>query len=130
MIGNKNTGTVESQLQRWKHQINKWSEINDKNEVITMGDINLNSLEWHRDVNDRTPHDRSLAKQEILEHETTKLNNAPTWNLLTNPKCLDRMYVNKPQTIEHFSTVESIYSDHTIQILIREGKIKKSGPPY
>lgn len=30
VIGQKNTDSVKQQLQRWKHVINKWAEINEK----------------------------------------------------------------------------------------------------
>lgn len=107
-----------------------------KNEVITVGDINLNSIDWNKEVQERTDHDKSLdklvvmLKEEILNKDTIKLNKEPTWNIVNNPKCIDHMYTNNPQKIKHFTTEEHIDVDHTIQILIREGQIESQGPMY
>ena len=62
IVNNVGTESIKSQIKRWETQINKWKEANDNNEVITIGDINLNALDWDKEFKDRTQHDKSLKK--------------------------------------------------------------------
>ena len=58
VIDNKHTESVKSQLSRWKHQIQKWKEANLTGEVITVGDINLNAMDWNKNQSEHSKHDK------------------------------------------------------------------------
>ena len=49
VIGQKNTDSVKSQLQRWKQVIDRWSNINECNEVITVKN-KINETDNHEEI--------------------------------------------------------------------------------
>ena len=53
---------ITSQTKRWDKLVKKWKVANQKNKVMTMGYININSLSLSLDPASGTHYDRSLNK--------------------------------------------------------------------
>ena len=136
VLKQKESDSIFNQLKRWEKQISKWKEANMIGEVITVGDMNLNVLDWDKDEKDRSNHDKSLnsltnlLRKEITEIDTVLINEVPTWNIDNNPKLLDHIYSNKPQKIINVESNSNTFSDHTIQVFKRIAKQMIAGPKY
>ena len=98
--------------------------------------MNLNVLDWDKDENERSNHDKSLnaltklLREEITDIDTILINDQPTWNIDDNPKLLDHIYSNKPQKIINVESSSKSFSDHMIQSFIRIAKQMIAGPKY
>ena len=122
--GNKASKRHENQLARWKTILDKWVKATDEDrEVITIGDINLDSLVWDLPWEALSPYDRQRAslyeelKQKILTGGTTKINTTYTRvddQLDRRKSCLDHFYTNYPLKINNHVTHHSTFSDHAL----------------
>ena len=121
--------TLSAQNIRWGSLIKKWTEANlEGHEVISMGDININTLNWDTPQNDPNPTNQTkvtmskLLKEEILQKGSKIINTKPTRNDDTpnqNPSCIDVMITNRPDKITYHNSLPG-FSDHKVQIMIRK----------
>ena len=117
------------QKHRWNLILDKWSKAAEEDtEILTFGDMNLNTLRWDTPPHERTSYenlqrpmvDNFLDK--ILSKGFTILNVKPTRQKDTidsKPACLDLMVTNRIEKIVSHESGLSNFSDHTLQILQR-----------
>ena len=134
--GRINSDKIGAQLKRFQIIVKKWKEVASIHKVITIGDINLNSLSWATEPKLRSSHDRSLIKlvdllhTDILVLGTVKVNNLPTYLINSNPRCLNHIYSNNPQSIINTETDNKSFSDHSILVATRSAQTSKGEQMY
>ena len=128
------------QHQRWEQIILKWEKaIEEGGEIITLGDLNLNTLRWDVPQHLKTQYDRTKQPMiaslrtrildkglSVLSQAATKIPNNPD----TPPSCIDLMIVNNTEKITSFQAGLPSFSDHTLQVLTRSSKGLQTNKKY
>ena len=137
-LGRKNSISHPAQMERWEQLLANWERAqNEDREILTMGDMNMDSLMWDTPPANQPNYDRQRhqfylkLREKILDTGTTKLNTEYTRH--DNPphgrkSCLDHSYTTHPEKITNYSTEHSTFSDHamlTINKRIKKLKITK-----
>ena len=135
-LGHDGSGTPSNQKKRWSLILSKWQKANETGlEIITLGDLNLNTMRWDTPPPSRTSYEnqqRSMVEEfmdKILTKGFTILNSKPTRQRDTidnKPACLDLMVTNRLEKIVSHESGISSFSDHSLQILSRRSKGIKS----
>ena len=122
--GINNTKSIPAQTARWERLTNKWKQANDEDrEVISLGDTNLDSLQWDKNWENLSQYDKQksqmvkILKEKILQNGTTKINKDFTRqdNIPDRRKsCLDQIFTNKPEKMNNTKTHYSTFSDHAM----------------
>ena len=122
--GLKGSHTHSSQIQRWNQILDKWQKANQEDrEVITLGDINVDSLIWETPQELLSPQDKQRMtfytplRDKILVGGTTKINSEYTrHDNQPNRRfsCLDHCYTNNPLKVNSHTTHHSTFSDHSM----------------
>ena len=114
-----------AQLDRWHSYINQWeAAIKEDKEIICMGDMNINFLNW---TNYSQPSDSddfsSLLLEKIVPHGFLQLVSQPTrfWPG-QNPSGLDHFFSNRPNKIMDLRTSFIGCSDHKMLLATRTSK--------
>ena len=139
-LGKPNTESIRAQTIRWELILQKWEKaISENKEIITLGDINLNTLRW-----DVSPHLKSsyehtqaplvqLFREQILNNGFKIINKTPTKYKNTvdsKPACSDLILTNRTDKIVSFQTGLHSFSDHTLQSVTRSTKGIVNNPKY
>ena len=118
----------------------KWEQANEEGkEIITMGDLNLNYLRWDVQPKSMNSYDRlkkpmiDLMKEKILLKGHVILSDIPT-KTSNNPdtpnSCLDLMLTNRTEKIASYQAGLPCFSDHLMQIIIRNCKPIQSSKKF
>ena len=131
-LGKAGSKTMASQQHRWDRIISKWElAAQEKLEIITMGDLNVNSLSFDQPEAMKSSQDKTQSKlsemlqERILSKGFTLLGNQPTRtpdNPLSRPAALDLMITNRLEKIENYQVGLPSFSDHLVQTLTRRTK--------
>ena len=116
----------------------KWNEAMLENrEIITAGDINLNSLFWKKDLSEWTPYEKTrlkmytTLKSKLLDQGNFQINSERTRENETctgAPACLDMFFTTHPQKITSHDTIYPTFSDHGLVIINRSSsRMEKKG---
>ena len=136
--GNSNSGRLDSQLERWLLFLDQWERsLSEDREVIVMGDMNINFLNWHRyDLphNAQTTRLRPLINQlfdRIFPRGVSQLVTVATrvWPGQEDTG-LDHVYTNRPLKISPVNTHNCGGSDHKLLFTIRYAKNIKEKAKY
>ena len=66
------SGSIIEQTKRWESVIKKWVQANDeKKEIITVANLNLNYLVWNLNESQMSLHEKSQAK--MMQHMKTRI---------------------------------------------------------
>ena len=139
-LGRKGSITPASQTARWHKIINKWELASSEDkEIITLGDLNLNCLRWDLQPAEMNSYDRYKKPMidefklrildkghKILSLEPTKINDNPE----AHDSCLDLMITNRVDKIASYQAGLPSFSDHTVQMLIRQTKPLQTTQKY
>ena len=117
-----------------------WQKALEENrEIITLGDVNIDSLVWDKPPTLQTPYDKKKhplyleLREKILTTGTTKLNTEYT-RVDNQPggriSCLDHVYTNMPQKISSFTTHHNTFSDHSMVEVNKNVKNKITNKKY
>ena len=126
---------LTSQKDRWSVFIEQWERaLAESKEVIVLGDLNLNFLEWARDdlpPNNQTQKLKPLIAElfsRILPHGVSQLVKSATRIRVGQPESgLDHFYSNEPNKLSPVQVVTCGGSDHKLIGATRySSKIKKS----
>ena len=111
-LGQEGTKSITRQQNRWDRILSKWETAAKENiEIITMGDMNVNSLSWDLPDNQKTSQDKAQSKmsdmlrERILSRGFVLLGNQPTRipdNPQSRPAALDLMITNRLEKIENY----------------------------
>ena len=131
-LGKEGSKSMTSQKQRWDRLLTQWeTATKEGNEIISMGDYNINSLSWDLPEAQKSPQDRAqtklaeMLKERILNQGYTLVGNKPTRspdNTSSRPAALDLMITNRIYKVENFQVGISSFSDHHVQSLTRRTK--------
>ena len=131
-LGRKGSNNPASQKSRWNKILEKWELANsEEKEIITLGDLHLNYLRWELQPEQMNSYDRQKKnmieglKSIILEKGHIILCSKPTKlsdNIYSQDSCLDLMISNRGEKISSFKGGVPSFSDHTLQILVRQTK--------
>ena len=134
-LGRKETLTLANQKDRWNQIVDIWAEANlEAREVITLGDVNLDSLVWDTPVERQPQYDKvrhpmyERLRDKILQVGTSKINQEYT--RIDSPphgrmSCLDHIYYTNPEKVNSIKTIHSTFSDHSmVEMNIKVKKIK------
>ena len=132
------SGSVQSQLQRWSVFLDKWeSALSEGKEVMVLGDVNLDFLKWSRrdlPTTDSAVRLKPLTEQlfsRIFPHGVSQLVRGATrtWPGQVDAG-LDHVYTNKPEKCSEVHTEFSGGSDHKLLRVTRFAKSLKSTTRY
>ena len=120
--GRKGTKSIPSQLNRLKHILTKWEKAQEEErEIITMGDMNMDSLSWDLNWDKIPPYKRqkqTLYKQLKDRILGTFKTNTEYIRVDIQPggkaTCLDHCYTSNPEKINSHRTYHSTFSDHSM----------------
>ena len=132
ILGLDQSDTIQAQTHRWELIFFKWEQaITENTEIISMGDLNLNTLRWDHPPQDKSAYENSQTplvnsfKDKILSKGFKILKNKPTRTKDNNdsrPACLDLGITNKIEKIVKVETGIPTFSDHSMQMLVRSTK--------
>ena len=139
-LGRTGSGTHPSQRARWDRILSNWERaILEDREIVTLGDMNIDSLLWDTPTENWAPYDKAkiplylMLRERILNTGTTKVNseytrseNQPGGRI----SCLDHIYTNHPEKINNHTTIHSTFSDHSMVILNKRVKKLESQRSY
>ena len=136
-LGRAGSNSITSQTERWRLILEKWEQADKEGmEIITVGVININIIDWDKPTNQMDPYEKVKApmakmfREKILQKGFKILNKKPTRNDDTSgqrPACLDLLITNRADKILSHDTLPA-FSNHTLQILIRRTSEMKSQP--
>ena len=120
--GRNGSNSQSAQLARWKQVISKCeTALTEVREIVSMGDINIDSLEWEKKWEEMKPYDRQkqtmykLLRETILATGTTEINSEFTRED-SQPggrrSCIDHLYYTHPEKVNSFNTYHDTFSDH------------------
>ena len=101
---------------------------NEKREIISVGDININTMNWNKDYKEKSNYDKvkhsmyKTIKSDILDNGNFQINSETTReneNGCPGPACLDVGFTTDPQNITSHQTVYPTFSDHALVIFNR-----------
>ena len=128
-LGVAGSKSISRQQERWDKILSKWElAAQEQVEIITMGDLNLNSLSWKLSEAQKSSQDRSQARMSqmlqdrILSKGFTLIGDQPTRtpdNPQSRPAALDLIITNRLDKVENFQVGLPSFSDHLIQTLTR-----------
>ena len=131
-LGREGSKSIASQKARWDKILTKWElAAQEKCEIISMGDFNINSLAWDLPESQKASQDKVQAgmaemfKQRILNKGFTLIGNQPTRtpdNPTSRPPALDLIVTNRLDKVESFHVGIPCFSDHHLQSLTRRTK--------
>ena len=103
--------------------LDKWVKaIEEKKEIIALGNFNLNTMRWEVPVQDKTSYERAQTplveafSEKVLENGFNILNSTPTRTKDTvesKPSCLDLILTNRLSKIINYESGISSFSDHS-----------------
>ena len=105
LIGVDGTRNITQQNERWKILVDKWLEAQEEQrEIVTIGDINLNSLKWDTDYGQKSTYEKSrhkmyqILKNNILDQGTFQVNKIRTREseIGTNQPACSRYVFHQP----------------------------------
>ena len=113
---------ISAQNDRWSVFLQQWERALDEDkEVIVLGDMNINHLEWTREdlpTNNQTYKLRPLISAlftRILPHGVSQLVTSPTWSRPNQPESgLDHVYTNQPDKLSPVQVLDCGGSDHKL----------------
>ena len=126
---------LSAQKDRWSVFLRQWERaLGEDKEVIVLGDMNINHLEWTRDdlpPNNQTHKLKPLISElftRILPQGVSQMVTSATWSRPTQPESgLDHLYSNKPTKLSPVQVLHCGGSDHKIIGCTRySNSIKKS----
>ena len=131
-MGREGSKSIINQQKRWDRILTKWEEAAALGlEIITMGDVNLNSLSWNLPEEQKSPQDRlqskmsNMLQERILDKGFTLVGSQPT-RAPDRPDsrlaALDLIFTNRIDRVESFEIGLLSFSDHLIQSLARRTK--------
>ena len=133
---NNSSKSIESQFSRWMMFLDQWERaLNTGLEVLVIGDININHLDWSCPLgmqSSQTVKLRPLINelfQRIFPHSVTQCVTVPTRFMShQTPTGLDHLYTNRPDKLTKVETQFCGGSDHKLVFAIRKSKsiIKQS----
>ena len=111
-----------AQLLRWSSFLDQWEQaISEDKEIIVMGDMNINFLNWPSHMQPDNSDDlSSQLLNRIYPYGFLQLVQEPTrfWPGHT-PSGIDHIYTNNPDKIANLATSCSVSSDHKLISVIR-----------
>ena len=127
-----------AQRERWALFLDQWERaLGEGKEVIVLGDVNINHLEWTRDdssANNQKFKLNSLISDlftRILPLGVSQLVNVATWSRPNQPESgLDHLYSNQPNKLSPIQVLDFGASDHKIIGCTRYSKSMKSNVRY
>ena len=122
--------SITQQNLRWKKITDRWMEVQriEEREIITIGDINLDSLTWDKNYNDKTIYQKSrhkmykMIKTSVLDNGNFVINHERTRESETGmdkPTCLDMAITTHPTKISSHQTHYPTFSDHALIVINR-----------
>ena len=113
---------LSAQRERWSAFLSQWERALDEDkEVIVLGDMNINHLEWTRTD---LPHTNQTYKvkslisdlfSRILPYGVSQLVTAATWSRANQPESgLDHLYSNNPSKLSPVQVLQCGGSDHKL----------------
>ena len=129
---------ISAQKDRWSVFLKQWERaLGEDKEVIVLGDMNLNHLEWTRNdlpVNSQTYKLKPLITElftRILPHGVSQLVTSATWFRPNQPESgLDHLYSNKPTKLSPVQVLNCGGSDHKLIGCTRYSKSIKQNVRY
>ena len=111
-------------MTRWKEILTKWEKaLSENREVLTMGDINVDSISWEIKWDEMPPYEKQKQqlykelKDRILSTGTVKINTEYT-HVDIQPggrsTCLDHIYTTNPEKVNSHQTLHNTFSDHSL----------------
>ena len=133
-----NTKSIQNQTSRFQAVIDSWENlITQGYEVITVGDINLDSLKWDKPIQQLHPYEKrffpmiNYLHQKILNQVTHKMETGITWKSRDKPgESLDFVFTNYPSKLDRIRTHPTGESDHSIIITTKITKKVVHKPRY
>ena len=134
LLNYNNTNQKAQQNNRFDVQTKLWEKMfKDKpnTEIIIMGDFNINSKIWNKNVENLSEYDKSflpmskMVKEKILDYGFTMMINKET----RGKAILDHMYTNKVEKINSVDIDRNTTSDHSINSVIIKMKVNTIEEP-
>ena len=139
-FGMKGSISHPQQKARWNQLISNWEKATlEDREILTFGDMNLDSLVWDQPPGSQSSYDKQrqplcqILKEKILSNGTTKINHEYTRH--DNPptgrkSCIDHAYSTHPEKINNIWTEHSTFSDHSMVVVCKRIKKMKITKKY
>ena len=129
---------LAAQKDRWSVFLGQWERaLGEDREVIVLGDMNINHLEWSRDDLPPTNQTHKLKPliQElftrILPHGVSQLVTSATWSRPNQSESgLDHLYSNQPTKLSPIQVINCGASDHKLVGCTRYSKSMKKSVRY
>ena len=129
---------VPEQLARWAEFLEQWENaLNTGLEVHTLGDMNINHLNWTDQSLPSSNQSQKLKSlitllfSRILPHGVSQLVSGPTRHFPgQNPTGLDHYYSNRPEKLSDVQTQHRGGSDHMLIFAVRYSRAIKTSPRY
>ena len=123
--------TTKSRFNRFEKIIKKWKVANqEKVDVLTLGDFNLNALTWGNPYHSLSLYDRAhqkyynIIKSDVLDNGTYLVKTGPTRQSNTINSQLDHVYTNNLAKIKS-TKVLPCFSDHDMTLVEIFQKVPK-----
>ena len=139
-LGKPNTSSIKMQNDRIQLISSKWMDAQNENrEIITVGDFNINSINWGKHYMDKSDYDKmkhkmyKTLKENNLENGNDQINTERTReseNGIGGPACLDMAFTTDPARISSHQTIFPTFSDHTLVIINRNSNQLESHKSY
>ena len=112
------------QLERWNKFVQSWVAASRGNEVIVMGDTNLDYKKW------ALPEQRKQRMVELVKNEVETLGYHQMVNEVTRSwpgqpdSLIDQIWMNKPEKMIYYRNIQRTYSDHNMIFVSVRRKLK------
>ena len=122
---NDGSKSTQAQYERWKIFIDQWEQaLHENKEVVVLGDVNLNFLEWKKDSTSYNLHEFSeLIFDKIFPHGVVQcIREATHFWPGREPSGLDHLYTNNPSKLSQPMLITNGGSDHKMIMCTRYTK--------
>ena len=133
----KNSGTMKNQKIRLKKSLQVWQKAAEENETIILSDTNLNTTQFEKPLDEWTDYEVKLKPLTDMLRETMNSQNltiiktvSTRDNNFSTPSTIDHIITNRPQQHNNTTTLESMFSDHSLLITQRLFKVPVISPRY
>lgn len=131
--------SISEQNERFEKQSNKWKKLIDEkmnNEVLIMGDFNLDALSWEKSEENKSNYEKTLntmigfMKHNLLDQNMSLMHKNITRVQGNNKSCLDITLSNQPYKMKEIKLVEDTTSDHYLTIYDRLMNVNQAEEKY
>ena len=119
-----NSGTDEEQLTRWRTIVDKWEIAGDTNDVVVMGDTNIDWTDWN---NLSGIHARlaEVVNNQIITSGFSQMINKSTHRGIYRDTIIDHIWLNCPLREIECVVEENLNSDHNVIVAKIRGRDMK-----